>query len=211
MSLKRISCALLCAWLTGTSVHAQENSKNEIGLLLGGTVTPNVSLAPSRGEARVGTGLTFQASYARVLLTGQAAAFYFEVPFAAIPLQDVSSSNGSVPANYASLFVTPGFRLKLAPQAPLSPWFSVGGGYARFDESAERVDGTPNTNPIGTNRGVAQFGAGLDLRTPVKALFPIGLRVEIRDFYSGRPNYGVAADGGYQHNVVLSGGFTLHF
>lgn len=70
---------------------------------------------------------------------------------------------------------------------------------------------TPNTNRIGTNRGAVQFGAGLDLRTPVKILFPIGLRVEVRDFYSGKPNYGANASDGYQHNVVFSGGFTLHF
>jgi hypothetical protein len=211
LSFKRMWWAAVCLSMIWTSSQAQERRKNEIGLLLGGTVTPNVGLKPTAGEVSVSTGLTLQATFARELVTGRVASLYLEVPFVATPLQDVSSSSSSVPANYASLFIAPGCRVKLAPGAPLSPWFSVGAGYARFDESAERVDGSPSTNPIGTNRGVAQFGAGLDVRTPVKVLFPVGLRVEVRDFYSGKPNYGTAATDGYQHNVVFSGGFALHF
>jgi hypothetical protein len=212
LSYRTTICALVCTLLAWSSSHAEESHKNEVGLLLGGTVTPALSLAGQSGSGvDVGTGLTFQATYARELLGGQRAALHFEVPFVALPLQDVSAPNGVVPANYASLFITPGLRLKLAPRAAISPWFAAGGGYARFDESAERVDGTPNTARTGTNRGAVQFGAGVDLRTPVKILFPIGLRIEVRDFYSGKPNYNANTGGGFQHNVVFSGGIILHF
>lgn len=206
---RKVLSILIFTLLVLTAVHSQENRKNEVGFLLGGTVTPARSLAGQR--LSIGTGLTFQATYARKLIAGQAAALYFELPFTALPLQDITASNGAVPANYASLFITPGLRIKLAPDAALSPWFSVGGGYARFDESADRIDGTPNTSPTGTNRGAIQFGGGIDIRTPIKILFPIGLRAEVRDFYSGSPNYNVSTDTGFQHNVVFSGGLVVHF
>ena len=118
-------------------------------------------------------------------------ALYFEVPALATPLQDITASIGAVPRNYDSFFVTPGLRVKLAPTAGVSPRFSAGGGYALFDES--------------------QFGGGVDFRTPIKSLFPIGLRAEVRDLYTTKPDYNVNTGGGFQHNIALSGGILLHF
>ena len=56
------------------------------------------------------------------------------------------------------------------------------------------------------------FGAGVDVRTPIRVLFPISLRGEVRDYYSvSNPRFGTAVQGGGQHNVVASGGFVLSF
>ena len=199
----------VCVTLTFIA-HAQESGKNEVGFLLGGTVTPALDTASQSGRLEIGSGITFQATYARELIDANAVSLFFELPFLATPLQDVTTSNGLSPANYASLFIAPGVRLKLAPHAALSPWFSIGGGYARFDESALRLDGAPNTIR-GTNRGAIQFGGGFDIRTPVRILFPIDLRAEVRDFYSDKPNYNGVANTGFQHNLVFSGGFVVHF
>jgi hypothetical protein len=202
----------MCTLLTLPTAYAQENHKNEVGLLLGATVNPELNLAgPSGAAIKTGAGITFQATYARELAKRGPAAIYFELPFVAIPLQDVRSADGTVPANYASLFVTPGLRVKFKPDAVLSPWLSAGGGYALFDVSARRIDGTPNPATLSTNRGAIQFGGGVDIRTPIKVLFPVGIRVEARDFYSGKPNYTVGTGGGFQHNVVFSGGLAVHF
>ena len=132
------------------------------------------------------------------------------MPAVAVPLQSITASNGSVPRNYDSFFVTPGIRLKLVPHARVSPSFSAGGGYALFDESASRIDGTHNTTR-GTSGGAVQFGGGVDLRTPIKVEFPIGLRLEIRDLYTSKPTYNVSTGSAFQHNVVFSGGLVLHF
>lgn len=207
-SRKTLLTIIACAVFTLTAYT--QDSKNEIGLLLGGTVTPALGTAAQNSRVEIGSGFTFQATYARRLVDARAAGLYFEIPLLATPLQDVTSSNGLSPANYASLFITPGVRLKLAPEAAFSPWFSVGGGYARFDESALRLDGSPNTSR-GTNRGAIQFGGGVDLRTPVRILFPVGLRVEVRDLYSDKPNYNGVVDSGFQHNLVFSGGLVVHF
>jgi len=39
----------------------------------------------------------------------------------------------------------------------------------------------------------------------------IGLRGEIRDFFSGNPNLNVALSSITQHNIVAGGGVILHF
>jgi hypothetical protein len=39
----------------------------------------------------------------------------------------------------------------------------------------------------------------------------IGLRGEVRDFFSGNSNLNVALNSSTEHNVVASGGITLRF
>jgi hypothetical protein len=149
-------------------------------------------------------------TYARQLAASESLAWYLEFPAIAIPLQDVHSSNGATPTNYDSFFVAPSLRLKFRPRRSVAPWFSAGGGYALFDESAARRDGTHNVTR-GTSTGTFQFGGGLDVHTRIKLSFPIALRAELRDFYSGKPTYNVETGGGLQHNLVVSGGLVLSF
>lgn len=213
MSFKRSLIVFLAGLLFlcfSVAAFAQEEHNNEIGLLLGGTITPALNDVTGGGSLEIGSGITFQLTYARRLAASRSLGLYFEVPAIAIPLQDIKASNGIVPRNYDSFFVTPALRVKLAPQAGVSPWFSAGGGYALFDESANRMDGTHNTSR-GTSGGAVQFGGGIDIRTPIKALFPIGFRLEARDFYTKKPNYNGGTGGGFQHNVAVSGGLVLHF
>ena len=79
-----------------------------------------------------------------------------------------------------------------------------GGGYALFDESANRIDGTHNTTR-GTSGGAVEIGAGFDIRTPIKIPFPIGLRAEVRDLYTSKPNYNVSIGAGFQHMCFQEG------
>lgn len=193
-----------------TSTAQTEEKNNEVGLLLGGIVTSEPSVAS--GDLQVDTGLSFQATYARRLGGNASAAWYLEFPFVATPSTEINSTTlGQVPTNYASLFITPAIRVKFAPERTISPWASLGYGYGRFDESTTREDGTPNVSERGTNTGVFQFGGGVDIRTPLKIGAPISLRGEVRDFYSDTPNYAVTTSSDRQHNVVFSGGFVIHF
>ena len=193
-----------------TMAEGQQSSKNEIGLLLGATVTPAVQTeAPVPGKLSIGSGITFQLNYARRLVTRERWALYLEVPAVAVPLQEIGASAGVIPRNYDSFFVTPAARLKFAPGSKIEPWVSAGGGYALFDESAERMDGSHNITR-GTSGGAAQFGGGVDLALPFRVLLPLGLRAEVRDFYTAKPHYN-AVSSGFQHNLVFSGGIVLHF
>jgi hypothetical protein len=174
---------LLSAALVLTA-DAQLIGNNEIGFLLGGSVTPELSIAdPAGNSIDFGAGHTFQATYARHLLTLPVARLSLEVPFFAAPSIKLDSASQVVPLEYASLFVTPGFRLTLMPDQAISPWVSVGGGYALFEHASELLSGEPN-DAGNRHTGAIQFGGGLDIRTPVRVLFPISLRLEIRDLYS---------------------------
>lgn len=207
--LRRAGIIVVLA-LVANLAHGQGSRTNELGLMLGATITPALRPAGSSASIDVGTGVTFQLTYARRVINAGHTALYVEFPAVAVPLQHVRSTIGVTPRNYDSFFIAPSIRIKFNTQATAAPWLSVGGGYALFDESATRRDGSHNVTR-GTSTGTIQFGGGIDVRTPVKLVFPIGLRAEVRDFYSGKPAYNVNTGGGLQHNVIISGGFTFNF
>ena len=190
------------------SVGSANAQKHEASFLFGGISTGDKDFnLPSPGQFRIGTGLTYQANYAHRLVDAKIAALYLEVPLSATPSTDINSSNVFAPRNYASLFITPGVKLKLLPGAGFSPYGFIGAGYARFSESSTLINGQPNTGSRGTNRGALDFGGGVD----VKVLPYMSLRGEVRDFYSGTPQLNVNLLDDKQHNVVVSGGVVLRF
>lgn len=188
------------------AIPAQAQGKDEVGLLLGGSVIPN-----STPNLKIGSTLAYQATYAHRFFDNQAFGFAFEVPFVALPSQAVHSVIPTVPQNFASLFLTPGFRVTLAPKRTIAPWASVGGGYSRFAESSLLENGTPNIFKKGTNKGALQYGGGVDLKAPFHLPLPLLFRGEIRDFYSGQPRLNIVRSGPGQHNIFISGGFVLRF
>ena len=196
--------------LIATLAHSQGSYSNELGFMLGANITPALRPAGRGSSIDVGTGVSFQLTYARRVINAGHTGLYVEFPAVAIPLQDVSSTIGATPRNYDSFFVAPSMRIKFNAEATVAPWLSAGGGYALFDESAKRRDGSHNVTR-GTSTGTIQFGGGIDIRTPVKMVFPIGLRAEVRDFYGGKPAYNVNTGSVLQHNVIISGGFTFNF
>ena len=98
-------------------------------------------------------------------------------------------------------------RFKFRPNSRVSPYLAVGGGYGRFEESDFRLDNQPNTSRRGTNRGVFDFGGGVD----VKVGRFLSLRGEVRDFVSGTPSFNAAVSGSRQHNILSAGGIVLRF
>ena len=70
-------------------------------------------------------------------------ALFGEINFVASPLRDVSSVVGTATHDSASLYVTPGIRLKFRPSSRISPYAAVGGGYADYEQSVKQIDGQP--------------------------------------------------------------------
>jgi opacity protein-like surface antigen len=132
-------------------------------------------------------------------------ALYGEINSLAIPLRDVSSSISTATHDFASLYLTPGLRLKFHPASRISPYAAIGGGYANYEQSTKLISGLPNPASRQLARGVFDFGAGVDVRV----WRFIALRGEARDFYTGSPNYNVSAISGGQNNIVATGGFVL--
>ncbi len=185
----------------------QERGQNqELTFSLGGIPGQTRSFQGSAGSAQISADRSFGINYGHRFLGANIAALYGEIEFVAIPNRALTAATATVPQNYASLYLTPGLRLKFLPGSRLSPWVAIGGGYALYQQSAQLANGQNTTNKF-LNRGVFDYGGGLDYR-----LFRfIGLRGEVRDFFSGNPNLNVALSSSSQHNVVASGGVILHF
>jgi hypothetical protein len=115
--------------------------KNELAFGLGGLPSLSRSDAPSL-NAGPGTGL--QVNYGRRFLDGHKLALYGEINFLASPLREVSSSVTSATQDFASLYVTPGVRLKAFPKsrisnrAPLKPLVRCSIGKSNAHPTAER-------------------------------------------------------------------------
>ena len=179
--------------------------KNELGFTLGGI--PSLSRSTAQESLDPGAGTAFGVNYGRRFVSGNKVALYGELNFLASPLRDVSSNNGSATKNFASLYVTPGVRLKFFPTHAISPYALVGAGYADYEQSTNLLNGQPNPAPRELGRGVFDFGAGVDVRV----WRWIALRGEARDFYTGAPAYNLASISGGQHNVAVSGGFVVRW
>ena len=179
--------------------------KNELGFTLGGI--SSLSRSTAQENLDPGAGIAFGVNYGRRFVGGNKVALYGEVNFLASPLRDVSSNVGSATKNFASLYITPGVRLKFFPISAISPYLVVGGGYADYEQSTTQLDGRPNPASRQLARGVFDFGAGVD----VHVWRWIALRGEARDFYTGAPAYNLASISGGQHNVAISGGFVLRW
>jgi len=186
--------------LFALAAAAQETPRHEIGLTLGSL------RGASREGLELGSGMALQANYGLRLWSNSRAAVYGEFHFLANPQRVVTSASGVATRDVATIYATPGVRVKFAPEARVSPYFVVGGGYALYEQSLLTIDGRPNPASRLTHKGAVMFGGGVD----AKLWRFIGVRGEIRDFYGGNPSYNLPQSGG-QHNVVVGGGFVLRF
>jgi hypothetical protein len=181
---------------------AAAQSRFDVGLLLGST------RATDEGAVlQFDRGTTYQATFAWRIWSSRAIGLSVEVPFIASPAFTVITPDASLPLEYASLYLTPGLRLTVVPDAPLSFFGSAGAGYARYTEAHNRVDRSPNPGARDTDTGALQFGGGVDVR----GLGWLGFRGELRDVYTGARNFSIPTPGRRVHNVVASGGLVVRF
>jgi opacity protein-like surface antigen len=201
-NLMKATLALLM--LPAALCLAQEETahKNELAFGLGGIPALTQSTNPGLDA---GSGVAFQVNYGRRFVNGHIVAFYGELNFVASPLRNVASSVRTATHDFASLYLTPGLRIKFRSESRLSPYVIVGGGYGDYEQSVTRLDGSPNQASRELARGVFDFGAGVD----VHFWRFLSLRGEVRDFYTGAPNYNVASVHGGQHNIVATGAIVL--
>jgi hypothetical protein len=208
--MRKKTAQLLCTWFLClcTVLGAQAQKKNEVGLVIGATTVPSVSVSGGP-DLSFSSALALGAEYDRRLNSGNTA-LYFGVDFLASPL-DVKMQHRvlGISPEYAYIFLTPHLRVKFNTQGSLQPWLLVGGGYTRFSASKT---GLPPGFQGGSNTGALEFGGGLDTAPFIHLLgIPIGARLEIRDFYSGTPNYGIAGVSDRQNTIAYTGGLLLRF
>jgi hypothetical protein len=151
--------------------------------------------------------MALQANYAVPVWAKGPVALLPEVHFLSSPLRNVASANPLSVRDYASLFITPGLRVKFNPGKTVSPWVAAGFGYAQFQSSELLLNGQRSPVRERQHTYAGNFGGGVD----VKVWKWLGLRGEIRDFVSPNPRYNVSVTNGQQHNVVIGGGLVLKF
>jgi hypothetical protein len=209
-----LSALATAAYAQAGSSPTASNDKNEVGLVIGATLTPSVA-RQGGGEVKLNSSLALGAEYDRRLI-GHHTALYGGIDFLASPF-DVKASfpPADVTPQYAYLFLTPHVRVKFNADGTWEPWLLIGGGYANF---APKEPPTRNVDVTGSgSTGALVFGGGIDtkplvhLSLPVVGKLPIAVRFEVRDFLSGQPNYGVPTTSGLQNNVAFTGGLLLRF
>jgi hypothetical protein len=159
-----------------------------------------------------GSSFALGAEYDRRLNSGSTA-FYAGVDFLASPL-DVKLNQppaGTTP-EFAYVFLTPHVRVKFNADGALKPWLSFGGGYARLTGFGAASSTTVGSKGGANNTGSLEFGGGIDT-APIVHVFriPIGVRLEVRDFYSGTPNFNAQLATRRLNSVAYTGGLLLKF
>ncbi len=206
--MKTILYTLLLVPLIAFSAPGQE-TKNETGFLLGSEQVPGFTTT-TRAPLSVGGSVAFSFDYARKL-KGERTALFVEIPFAAAPSHHGSSAQAGTATSLATLYIVPSIRLQAFANRRFSPWLSGGFGYGWLQTSATLNNGAPNP-AVNQNTGTAQFGGGVDIRTPIHILLPISLRAELRDYYAvNAANYGASLRQQGQHDIIPAGGFVIHF
>jgi hypothetical protein len=208
MLAKRLFHVVVPVLLLASSAWAQVN---EVSVTFGRTFVSTQTV--------FNTGLSFNPTlhfgneesvafnYSRLLKTAKIFGIRAELPVAIYPRMDLNTVSNKIPKDIGALFVTPSLRVNIFSEDSVSPWVSVGGGYGRFREAPRALFFGPNLGPTGTNTGVVQFGAGLD----VWFWHRWGFRGEARDFYSGIPAFNVDTGRSRMHNYYVGVGVMHRF
>ena len=206
----RLLFILLVSFATFASAQTKPEN-NQLGLLLGAEFIGDHSTATSPSVVvNFGRSEALQLNFAH-RIRGENTQLWLESPSVAGPSHNVKSTNTTTPVSLATFYTTPSFRVNFNAQRRFSPWASFGGGYALYEGSELLRNGSNNLSRF-VNTAALQFGGGVDVRTKIKVLKPIGLRAEVRDFYSfDTPRFNNAISEDRQHNIVVSGGFILRF
>jgi len=157
-----------------------------------------------------GKGLTVEGEYARRLIVAPIWSISIEGVVMYNPDEDLNAGefgHAVVPTDYKQLFVAPAARVNLFPTTAVSPWVSLGAGIAHFSEGKNLIYGDKNPGKS-TTSAVIEAGLGLD----VKVWKRLSVRGEVRDFYSGEPDFPLAPTGkSRQHNFFVGGGVFWRF
>ena len=214
MSGKQLCTALLLLVAMLTASALAQDEKNELGATFGRIFISDQGIqnaAYAESIIRSGKGFTVEGEYARRFLVNPLFSLAGEVLFAYNPDVDLNAGNylnPVVPTNYSQIFLTPAARLNLFPETAVSPWVSIGGGFAHFGQSKNLDFGGPTNPGKNTTSGVLEGGAGLDVRFWRK----MSIRGEVRDFWSGEPDFPLAPTGKTrQHNFFVAGGVIWRF
>ena len=203
MSAKRLAVLVVPVLVLIASASAQVN---EVSITAGRTFVSTQTVRTTGLPVHFGNEESVEFNYGRFLKNFRVFGLYAELPVAIYPRMDVNYHLGTTPKDIGAVFVTPSVRVNVFSGDSVTPWVSVGGGYGRFREAPVTLYNNRNASS-GSNTGVVQFGAGLD----VWVWHTWGGRFEARDFYSGTPALNVDTGRSRQHNYYVGVGVMHRF
>ena len=211
MLAKRLAVLIVPVLVLVSSALAQDSSNstpvNQLSVTAGRTFVSTQTIQSLDIPLHFGNPASVAFNYGRLLKSHGIFGLYAELPIAMYFKMDLNTPQNLIPKDIGALFVTPSLRLDAFSGDSVNPWVSVGGGYGRFREAPGLNFYGPNPGPTGTNTGVVQFGAGLD----VWVWHRWGARFEARDFYSGKPALDVDTSNSRQHNYYVGIGVAHRF
>ena len=206
MGLRRFAILLLVLFAFSTLSQAQRAdasfvvggafaSEDNSGVAITCTIPcpPTFHFSNNHHVFYEGTGAVRLANFKLVSL-------HLEVPVSFIPSAEVifPATPPANPLKLSTIFVTPSLRVKLAPGSTVSPFASIGGGWAHYSVGSG----------LTSNSGALQFGGGVDIKTGIPLL---GFRAEVRDFIAGNPKFGSLSVRAGLHNLLAGGGIVFRF
>ncbi len=213
MSGKRLSIALLFIGITLSATAVAQDEKNEVGGSIGRTFISDQGIQNANffdPIIHVGKGLTFEGEYARRMFVTPVFSISAEAVVMYNHDADVNAGeygHSVVPSDFKELFVTPAAKVNLFPTTAVSPWVSFGAGFGHISQNNQLIYGGVNPGKS-TTSAVIEGGFGLDLKVWRK----LSVRGEVRDFWSGEPDYPLAPTGKTrQHNYFVGGGAFWRF
>ena len=152
----------------------------------------------------------FDASGAVRLAGAGPVSLALELPVLVVPsrktsLQFPSVFFGPSEVSGSAVFITPSIRVRVFSSAPLSPWVSAGGGWARLT--------LPNSNTVtngedSRSSATLQVGGGLDIRS---SFAPLRFRIEIRNYWPETALRTFVTSPSRPHQIYGAGGVVLGF
>ena len=191
-----VACVLVSLW----SSPALAQRRSDIGLL-GGWTKPSAE----GSVMQFNFGTTYEVSFARRVWASDRIELAVEVPFLATNSLSIKTPGASLPREYAVLSLTPGVRVMLAPKRMVSVFGALGAGFAAYEESKLRADGTPNPGSQSNSTGAFSFGGGVDVRSGSW----LGLRGEMRDVITGARRFSIPTPGDRAHHLVTTVGLVI--
>jgi hypothetical protein len=209
MAAKRLFGIVVPLVLLASSMWAQVN---ELSVTAGRTFVSTQTIQnPPTGDLypqiHFANDKSIAFNYGRFLVQRGIFGITAELPVAMYFHMDLNTGADLIPKDIGALFVTPSVRVNAFARDSVTPWASFGGGYGRFRQSSSLNYYGPNPGPTGSNTGVVQFGAGLDVWFWERW----GGRLEARDFFSGEPDLNVETNRTRQHNYYVGVGVMHRF
>jgi len=198
-------CLLRCLLPTflASGAWAQRIQNMDVFFLAGPSSARTQVIGGTNVTVYGSSGFSSTTGYGYQFMRRSAVSLWLELlPFASVhPFAETASIPGSI--SLSSSFLVPSVRVMVPVQSRISFFGTLGAGLGSFNNPSLTSDNPPELKTNGVDHLVIGAGGGVDVR--LTRMF--SLRVDIRDFVTGRDLSGVPG----RNHVLPMMGFAFHF